>query len=230
VYVLYGCVNIGTYPIYSISEGVVFYNGEIFYVDATGYTSVGADVAVWSMATTQYTTFADPTTLTGSIVVNIHNIRKLRTTSAVVGSGLADYSASNFFNFIIPAQLNLSASGLSSISGVYPNLSVDTATPAAPFPRLLWLGRVTSGGAVITPLYTAPGVAVSAVSHPFTGHYGVTHNIGHTNYYVRGVGIGAHLYGLKTIDAITSTTFIARFADDDTANDTDFELDIWQYQ
>lgn len=227
VYVLYGCVNSGTYPAYNITDGVVFFNGEIYYVDATSYTATGSDVAVWGLVQTQYTTDADPCTFSDYTTHNIHNIRKLRTTAAAAGSGLFDYSTSVVLNFTVPPQINLTATGLSSISGVYPNLVINTPAPAKQDPVCVWLGRVTSNGAVINKLFGS--ATVPSCSHPGVGVYVVTHNIGHTNYFVRGIVIGLTPIGLKSITNITSTTFSVSFADDDTGNDCDFELDIHTY-
>ena len=129
VYVLYGCINSGTYPVYNITAGAVFYNGEIYYVDAANFTSIGTDVALFSVITTQFTTNADPVTLTDLTVVNIHNIRKMLINSGVAGSTIANFSQAVIMNFIIPAQVNITASGQAAVSGAYPNININV--PAA---------------------------------------------------------------------------------------------------
>lgn len=125
IYVLRGVINTGTYPTYIISEGVVFYNGEFFLLDATSFTASGINVAVFSIIQTQFTTDADPVTFSDSTVHNIHNIRKMQLTGAASGSGLADILSAFYMNFNIPAQLNLTGTGQVIISGGYPNLNVD---------------------------------------------------------------------------------------------------------
>ena len=88
VYVLYGVINSGIYPVYNIVEGAVFYNGEIFQVDAASFTATGSNVAVCNIVQTQYTTDADPVTFTDASVRNIHNIRKMGISQGA--SGLAN--------------------------------------------------------------------------------------------------------------------------------------------
>ncbi|HKC67701.1 MAG TPA: hypothetical protein VKG26_05690, partial [Bacteroidia bacterium] len=44
VYVLWGCVNSGSGSNYNISAGAVFYNGEVYTVDATSFTATGTAV------------------------------------------------------------------------------------------------------------------------------------------------------------------------------------------
>jgi hypothetical protein len=128
VYVLRGLVNTGVNPAYNITEGVVFYNGEIFLVDNTAFTLTGLNVAVFNIATTQYTTDADPVTFTDAVPRNIHDIRKVTITGALTGTGIADFNAAYFLSFNIPAQLNLAAATLApyadnilQVLGSYPN-------------------------------------------------------------------------------------------------------------
>lgn len=125
MYILRGVVDTGTHPTYTTTEGVVFYNGEYFLIDAASFTATGADVAVFSIITTQYTTDADPCTFSDATTHNIHNIRKMQLTAGATGSGLADISQAFYMNFTIPAQLVLTGSGQAVVSGGYPNLIVD---------------------------------------------------------------------------------------------------------
>lgn len=152
VYVLRGVVNSGTYPSYDITEGVVFYNGEIFYVDAASYTAVGADVAVFSIVQTQYTTDADPCTFSDATLHNIHNIRKIHTTAAASGSGIANYAQAYFLNFVIPAQLNLTAptdspydDNVLQLIGAYPNLQLYVPTPPNNDHPVIAMGSINLG-------------------------------------------------------------------------------------
>lgn len=99
VYVLYGCVNTGTYPIYTISAGAIIYNGEIFFTNAVSFTATGSNVGVWKLVSTYYTVDADPVTLTDASVVNMHRIKKYEVQNGASGSGSQDYSASVFYPF-----------------------------------------------------------------------------------------------------------------------------------
>lgn len=101
VYVLYGCINTGVYPNYNISAGVVLYGLQIFDVPATTFTVTGANIAVASLTQTQYTTNADPVTLTDSTVVNVHNEFGIQIAAGASGSGLKNYSDFIFNEFSI---------------------------------------------------------------------------------------------------------------------------------
>lgn len=144
VYVLYGVVNSSVAPIYTISAGWVFYNGEFYEVAAVNFTATGSDVAVFSLITSQYTTDADPCTFGDTTSHNIHDIRKLQLTAGAPGSGIANIAQAFYLHFAIPAQLNLTASGQAVLSGVYPNLNVDVPASANPNP-ILFAGSYNVG-------------------------------------------------------------------------------------
>lgn len=129
VYVVYGCVNSGTFPNYSITQGAVFYQGEIFLVDAISFTATGSDVAIFNILTTQYTDNADPVTFTDSTVKNVHDIRKVSITAGSSGSGIANYSQAFFLNFYIPPQVSLTGAG---VTGAYPNYVIPGANGLNP--------------------------------------------------------------------------------------------------
>jgi hypothetical protein len=82
-FVLYGCVNSGTAPVYNITAGAIYYQGEIFLVDAAAFTAaVGAVVII---ETTQYTAVdsggnqkGDPVLFSDLVSRNILNIRKIK--------------------------------------------------------------------------------------------------------------------------------------------------------
>lgn len=118
VYIIYGCINSGTFPTYNISEGAAFYDGEIFLIDAASFTVTGLNVAVMSLQVTQYTVNADPVTFTDSTVHNIHNIRKILISAGPSGSGLSNYVSAVVLSFVIPQQVELTGAG---VTGSYPN-------------------------------------------------------------------------------------------------------------
>lgn len=136
VYLLFGATNSGTYPAYSIISGCAFFNGEIFYVDAAAFTATGTNVAVFQIATAQYTTNADPVTLTDSTIHNIHDIRKIQIVQGASLSTIADFSQAYRLNFAIPPQLNLTAAtggihadNVLQLIGSYPNIAAYVPTP-----------------------------------------------------------------------------------------------------
>lgn len=158
IYVLYGCVNTGTFPTYNVSSGAVFYNGEVFLVDAEAFTATGSNVGVFQIVTTQFTTDADPVTFTDTTVRNVHNIRKIQIVQGASGSSpLPDYSQAFFMNFTIPPELNLTApasgayaGNLLQLIGAYPNIQLFVPPTASPNPILLAaslnVGDVNTGG------------------------------------------------------------------------------------
>lgn len=150
VYVLFGCTNSGTAPFYNITAGALFYQGEIFIVPATSFTATGSNVGVFQIVTSQFTTNADPVTFTDMTVRNVHNIRQIQVVQGASGSGIADYSAASYCNFVIPKQLNLTCSGQANLSGVYPNLNVDVPNSTNLHPCLgggsVHVGDVSGGG------------------------------------------------------------------------------------
>lgn len=173
MYVLRGVVNSGTLPTYTTTEGVVFYGGEFFLIDAASFTATGSDVAVFSIVQTQYTTDADPCTFSDATTHNIHNIRKMQLTAGASGSGLANILEASYLNFVIPAQLNLTGSGQAVVSGGYPNLNVNVPN-ATNLNPVLFAGSHTvgdvppvgSGGYVGTVTF---GVTLSTASYYVMG-------------------------------------------------------------
>jgi len=120
VYVMFGCKNTGTDPNYIISAGAVFYQGEIFLVDAISFSTSG-NTAIFQIITTQYGTFADPVTFTDSTVHNVHDIRKVQVIAGTTGTGIADYSQGSFLNFVIPEKVSLTGAG---VTGTYPTFVI----------------------------------------------------------------------------------------------------------
>lgn len=151
MYVLYGCINSGSGANYIISAGAVFYQGEIFLVDSTSFSTTGSNVPIMTLITSQYTTDADPVTLTDSSVHNVHNIRKITVVSGAAGSGLVNFSSLYRLSFTIPAQLNATGSG---VSGTYPNLVFTKGGDSILAKGSYYLGDITSVGTVTVPLGT----------------------------------------------------------------------------
>jgi len=108
-YVLNGMLNIGSGLNYIISSGSVFdpNTGEVFLCDGNTFTASVGQVAVVSLVTTQYSTYADPVTFTDGVTRNVHNIRKIQVTAGTAGGSgttdyICDYSDLVFNRFAIP--------------------------------------------------------------------------------------------------------------------------------
>lgn len=106
VYILYGCVNSTTAPIYTLTAGAVYYAGEVYLVDAVTFTSTGADVAVATIVTTNNTSdySADPVISSEGNNLYMHNIRKVVIATGTAGTGISDYS-----NFIANNNAHIDA-------------------------------------------------------------------------------------------------------------------------
>lgn len=90
VTILFGCEDTGTPPAVNISAGAVYYDGEVFLVDAASFTPTGANVAVASIVTTHQV--GDPTEFSDGNPYNVHEIRKVTIAAGTSGSGIANFS------------------------------------------------------------------------------------------------------------------------------------------
>lgn len=129
VYILSGVLNSLTAPAYNISTGYGFYNGELFIIDATSFTALGSNVALFQINTTQYTVDADPVTFTNTVIMNVHDIRKIQIVQGASGTGIGDFTAAFRMNLVIPKQVNITAPVTDAyvgnqvqIIGAYPDL------------------------------------------------------------------------------------------------------------
>lgn len=175
MYVLYGCVNSGAGSTYNISSGVVLWQGELFYVDATNFAATITNTAICTLGITQYVgngVNADPVQFTDMTEKNVHDIRKIVITQGASGSGLADYSTLTFCNFVIPPQLALTASGpiggvpnAAQVLGAYPNQEIfvpgNNNLGAVVALGTAALGDVPSGGVTIPIVF--PGGPLTGV-------------------------------------------------------------------
>lgn len=89
-YILFGLVNSGTTGSMNVSAGAVYFNGEVYLVDA--FTLTVAQTAVASISTTYYATNADPVIFTDGVQRNVHQIRKITFADGASGSGLFDFN------------------------------------------------------------------------------------------------------------------------------------------
>jgi hypothetical protein len=171
VYILSGARNSGTYPAYSITAGAAFYNGEVFLIDAAGFTATGSNVGIFQVVVTQYIIDADPVTFTDTTVRNVHNIRKLQVVQGAGGSGIANYAQAFFLSFTIPQQLVLLGTGVATVTGAYPNLFVNVPTPPTNTHPILLMGTLNvgdpSGGTGFTVTFADVGTASYMVDGSF---------------------------------------------------------------
>lgn len=110
VYILYGCANSDTPPNYNISAGAVFYNGEVYLVDAVNF--VAADTAVGTITTSYYADpIADPVTFTDGVSHNVHEIKKMVVADAASGTGTADYDDWVSSNWVVDLSPTIAVGG-----------------------------------------------------------------------------------------------------------------------
>ena len=77
-YILFGCKNTGVGSNYIISNGAVFYDGEVYLTDAATFTISGSDVAIGVITRTQiYGADADPVLFTDGINRTVHDNLKI---------------------------------------------------------------------------------------------------------------------------------------------------------
>jgi hypothetical protein len=92
VVVIYGCVISGAGP-YAVTAGAIYYNGEIYLVDANASVTVsGGETLIWDIIQTFDGTI-DPIAFSDSLTYSVHQISKIALQSGVSGSGIADYDA-----------------------------------------------------------------------------------------------------------------------------------------
>lgn len=164
VYVLWGCNNSTVAPIFNISAGFVFLGGKFYYVPATNFTTAAGLIAAFNFQTTQYVgngLNADPVTFSDTVERNIHNIIQVSIVQVPSGAPNIPYSSAFFCNFVIPAQLNLTApdavggiNNIAQVLGNYPNMEVFV-------PETSQLGQVLALGNVNVGDVPTGGVTVS---------------------------------------------------------------------
>lgn len=119
IYVLWGCVNSGSGLSYIFSAGAVFFNGEIFPVDAVSFVSPGGQVAVGNLASTFATSgIGDPVPFTDGSSHNVLVIRKIALASGASGSGNVTGDAnSDFDSWLRVSQLKTERKLVSAFGG-----------------------------------------------------------------------------------------------------------------
>jgi len=109
---IFGIVDSGGgAPNYNISAGWIYYQGELYEVDAFSGAAGGGQVPILSLATTHRV--GDPVIYSDANSFNTHAIRKLVWSFGTSGTGLADYSQvlrlANLMNTLIDVQGQINA-------------------------------------------------------------------------------------------------------------------------
>jgi hypothetical protein len=110
IIILYGCVIVvtGTIPgtgTATLSAGAVYYNGEIYYVDANpSLSTTSPQTLIWQIASDYIS--GDPATFSDGTNHDFHEINKFELVAGTAGSGLGNYDAATvkikFNKAIIP--------------------------------------------------------------------------------------------------------------------------------
>jgi hypothetical protein len=97
-YVLNGLVNTGTYPNYNVTAGAIFYNGEIFLVDAFALSVTSPNVAVGTITTSFVSAPTyDPVEFTDGVDRNVHQVKTIVFGEDTSGSGNVDFEDLIYF-------------------------------------------------------------------------------------------------------------------------------------
>lgn len=75
---------------FATTAGAVYYNGEIYQVDAASGTHSGSDVLLVTLTTTYHA--SDPVTFSDNTTGNVHQIQKFVVSSAATGTGTKDWT------------------------------------------------------------------------------------------------------------------------------------------
>lgn len=92
-YVISGLRNTGVAPAYVISEGWIFYDGQMYY--CSGYSGTPVNDVIGTI-TYAYDTSIDPVTFTDGIGRNVHRVQTIVLSDGVSGSSDLDYDALEF--------------------------------------------------------------------------------------------------------------------------------------
>lgn len=229
-YVLWGCVRTGSgSSSYVISEGAIFFNGEIYHVPAANFATPSPNTAVGKIVTGYETsTIADPVEFTDGIQRNIHEIREVVFSSDLPGAGIVDYQNLVFISLVYKEQVLTIDNTQSYVpsSPYHPATKKYVDEKSAGLTLIGVLGISTSGA--LTVKQAKSGILFSS-SRSGAGIYQISHNIGNTNYFVTGIGTDDNTTSPRTYSSKSATGFQVKVSDDATTNDGNIELQIFAY-
>jgi len=113
--VLYGCVVTANIPgTSSITAGAIYYNGEIYEVDANAsLITTGSDTLVWGVVTDYRS--GDPVTWSDGVDRDLHRVDKLALSAGASGSGLANYNGATVKYMLEGAPIYRTSAGVESV-------------------------------------------------------------------------------------------------------------------
>lgn len=89
------------------------------------------------------------------------------------------------------------------------------------------IGEFNSAGTTIAQLSGDP--LTLGISRDSTGVYDITHDVGHTNYIILGVGLGSTVASLRAMETIGNTSVRIHVSDDASRNDANMRfIIIWE--
>ena len=92
VIILYGCEIADTVPgISTIDSGAIYYNGEVYLVDADSVLTTGSETLIWDIETTYVS--GDPINYSNNTEYDTHQIDKFKLQAGTSGSGIANYDS-----------------------------------------------------------------------------------------------------------------------------------------
>jgi hypothetical protein len=183
--ILWGCQIAGSDPgVRSLTAGAVLYNGEVYSVAGTNFTTTGSNIPVWILDV-QYASF-DPVTFDDSSTHSVHQIRKMKLVEGPIGgSGVAnyvcDYNATVVRN-INPAWKYVGASGNPAFANNWANAG--TVSGSSDLYESLRFKKSTNNivsiegsvkGSTLSfsgfEIFTLPSGYRPSKVHTFTSHY-----------------------------------------------------------
>jgi hypothetical protein len=113
VIILHGCVVTATIPgTSSVTAGAIYYNGEIYQVDANASIATAANTLVWNTVTTYRS--GDPVQWSDLTSRNLHAEVKFVLSNAVSGTGIANYNGATVKYMMEGAPIYKTSAGVSS--------------------------------------------------------------------------------------------------------------------
>ena len=145
VYILWGVVKSTTSGSDAYTEGALFYNGEIYHVQASVITPSGS--AVVNFVQYQYSVNADPVTFTDSSTHSIHDIREGTVVAGASGTGTLTGNSKSDYGNLVRLHVDNSAWTSVSLTVTAPGGSVGGTTVYSKFKligkTLFWNIRMT---------------------------------------------------------------------------------------